>query len=368
MNADRLARQAAFVHACDTDDVATVLLLLKSNLNANAISGRPSGLGWGCTKMDVLQAAAQRGSLAVVQALASSGRVGIGRRFGATALYRACANGQAKCARALLSMPGADPDDGCDDADTEFAEGGTPLIGAAEGGHHTCVELLLAARADVDATGHERRTAFMRAILGGHTRCAQLLVPATAAGGAAECVFGCRPLAYATLSGDTVSIKAILALDGIDVNHCSSHAAIRNARSRGFQMDENDAFLTSTALVVAVRGGHLEGIKLLLSAAGIDVNHGFEGYEVPILQADGLDCVRAIALAKGVCINVGDVEDRCLTALHKYCSLLQAAEAEVLLVAGACRFQNDTDGATALDWARDAHDRILHVVRCNRPG
>ena len=378
MDAEQLARRAAFVHACDNDDAGTVGRLLEAHgdLDGSATSGHTADIGWGAEAVCVLSAAAQRGSLAVVQALVSSGRAGGGLdETEATALYHACANGHAECAVVLVGAPGADPDHGCAAVDG-CDYGDTPLIGAAQRGHRACVELLLAARADVNVAGYEDRTAFMRALMRGHTAdhamslaataCARLLVPTDAAGAAAECAFGCRPLAYAAACGDPFSTKALLAVGGVDVNHCSSDAALRAADDRGFDPEDGDAYdHHNTALALAANGRHLECTKALLAADGIDVNRGFgggnHGHE-PIIIAKGADCVRAIALAKGVRINVGDIEDRCCTALHNACNSLEVAEAEVLLVAGACRFQEDTEGDTALDWARQSHDGIVHAV------
>ena len=177
---------------------------------------------------------------------------------------------------------------------------------------------------------------------------------------------GGLPLALAIRSKDTACVEALLSADGIDTNapanpnYAEDHdddddtdgPTIRGMVKAGREGD--------TLLVRAVRQGNAGAVRALVKSGKADLNRAAPNCRAPLFEAiDSKDaaCARARALASGKDIDLnlrGQTTGR--TALHEVCAAKHAALAELLLLAGACRFArttasdyNDTNaGDTAL--------------------
>ena len=110
--------------------------------------------------------------------------------------------------------------------------------------------------------------------------------------------------------------------------------------------------------------GHTACVHALLAVAGIDANLAStdDGLTALMLAVDGKhpSCVRALAAAKGISINLRCPQFGNKSALHDACEAQSAEMAEVLLLAGGCRFLHDEDGKTPLGLAA-GHKGVVKV-------
>ena len=119
--------------------------------------------------------------------------------------------------------------------------------------------------------------------------------------------------------GQLGCVRALLA-KGVDTNHFDDEG--HTALSLAAQDDHDDPAV----------------IRVLVAADGIDVNLTGEGHRTALIDATekgNLECARALLAANAVDCPVGDLEQ---TALHVACVYGHAELAELLLVAGSCRF------------------------------
>ena len=126
------------------------------------------------------------------------------------------------------------------------------IIIAAGDGHHECVEVLIEAGADLDATDDQGRCAVEHARSQGHEEIAVLLVNAGASAAAVHSVE--RRLLVAAESGDVEGVRAALA--------------------QGAPVDTRDQRVEQegrTPLMLAARGGHVDCLDVLLDNEA-DVN------------------------------------------------------------------------------------------------
>ncbi|MDF2964615.1 MAG: serine/threonine-protein phosphatase 6 regulatory ankyrin repeat subunit C-like [Rickettsiaceae bacterium] len=147
-------------------------------------------------------------------------------------------------------------------------DGATPLTLAAQNGHTTIVEKLLAAGADVNKANEKNgATPLIYAAEKGHTAIVEELVAAGADINKANEKNGTTPLMFAAYNGHTaIALKLIAA--GADVN----------------KANEKDSF---TPLTLAAYNGHTATVEKLL-AAGADVNKANEkNGATPLMFAAG---------------------------------------------------------------------------------
>ena len=221
---------------------------------------------------------------------------------GSTALTLAAWQGHTEIVRALLAVDGIDANAVCTDTDD------TALILASQEGHAEVVRALLAA-CGVGVN---------------HARTAD----------------GFTALIMASQEGHAEVVRALLTVDGIDANVATT--------------DEG-----STALIMASQRGHVEVVRALLATNGVDANIAAtddSGTALMFAVSNGhLSCARTLAAARGVNINVQAPLYSNNSALHEACEELNGAMradvADLLLVAGGCRFQLNDDGKTPLDLA-----------------
>lgn len=215
------------------------------------------------------------------------------------AFEEACASGEAGFAGFCLVH-------GCVDADTYTGGGSdTVLTAAARRGDVALVRVLAAAGKKVNVN-----------------------CPTRASGSSA--------LAVASGEGHAEVVRALLAVDGVDVNHTTTHGW--------------------TALMLACDNGHAEVVRALLAVAGIDVNHVTPGGSSALKRAAAnwhVGCVRALVGAKGIDLNLASEIDGHtalhLACVHRYLCTARVETVELLLTAGGCRFRRTHAGNTPLD-------------------
>jgi ankyrin repeat protein len=203
--------------------------------------------------------------------------------------------------------------------------GETALSLAAEGGHETTVQLLLAHGADANDY-----RALWWAAEGGHEAIIQLLL----ANGADGKDIVLRIAAYR----GNEAIVQLLITNGVNVNamDISGMTALKQAAGRGHEpvvrlLIENgaevnaDGFLNNTALSKAAEGGH-EAIVQLLLANGADIND----YKALSKAAEGgREAIIELLLANGANVNIKDKYGR--TALSEAAKRGHKAVAQLLL-------------------------------------
>ncbi|KAJ5520881.1 hypothetical protein N7463_001334 [Penicillium fimorum] len=221
--------------------IRSIALLLQAGAEIDAqVNGRT-----------VLQAAAGRGRLEVVQALLAKQadvNASPAEQNGQTALQAAAGGGRLEVVQVLLAAHAYV------NASPAKHNGKTALQAAAAGGHVEVVKTLLAAKADVKAPAAENggQTALQAAAGGGHFEAVQTLLAAGADINAPAGFDNQTALQAAAGGGHLKVVQALLAANA-DVNALP-------ARRSG-----------QTALQAAAGGGHLEVVKTLL-AGKADVN------------------------------------------------------------------------------------------------
>ncbi len=213
-----------------------------------------------------LAAAVQRGDVAAVRALvARRVNVNAAEADGTTPLFWAAEAGDAELVRMLLS--------GGASAKGRNRYGVTPLALAAGAGSAAVVEQLLKAGADPNAVREGGESVLMTAARGGDARVIAALVARGAHVNAREDSRGQTPLMWAAAQGNTAAVKALIEA-GADVKLRARGPAgpplaaaefTRQGYTRQGRVDDY------TALLMAVRRGHVETVKALLDG-GADVN------------------------------------------------------------------------------------------------
>ena len=310
------ATRAALVSACDAGKAGVAALLLEADgvraQDVDAASTHVDEHGEG--GFSLLAAAADRGDLAVVRALASCGKAdaNAGGTGGHLPLVRAAMNGHVACLGALLAADGID-------ANLMDEDGETALIEATAGGNVACLQALLAVDGiQINHAGAWGYTAVMYAAENGHVEC----------------------------------LHELLVADGVDAN----------------LMDQSGW----TPLIAASIEGHDECVLALLAVDGIDINYVLRGDTALNLACHNneTECVRALAAAKGINLrlrrNDGNPNRR-PTPLHDACLHQNAEMASLLLVAGGCRFAREAAPAdtrrTPLELAGDTKEgRAVRAV------
>jgi ankyrin repeat protein len=156
----------------------------------------------------------------------------------ATPLHSAAAAGQAETVQQLLLAARAD-------LDAADSSGKSPLFAAAAAGHHAVVQLLLAAGADVDAADSSSKSLVYAAAAAGHHAVVQLLQAAEAKVNATAPRKCKSPLYAAAAAGHSAVVQLLLA----------AGAKVNAADSSG-----------KSPLYAAAEAGHHLVVQLLLAA------------------------------------------------------------------------------------------------------
>jgi ankyrin repeat protein len=261
----------------------------------------------------------------------------------------------------------------------------TALQFAACRGYFTVVEILLAARADVNAPAGkiQGRTALQAAAGKGHVEMVGRLLGAGADVNAPADVADGRTALQAAAGGGYVKIVEKLLIAGADVDAPAAFlcglTALQAAASGGhlpvmkILLDagahvnaELNGQYGKTALQAAAEHGHLAAVETLLAAAAIvnctsgrpkhdyDIEWRNPGLTALQLAAKGrfADIVRVL-LDAGADVHVRSDNERGATALH-YAAMTGDMNLNKLLVsAGADIEALDNQGKTALAWVQD---------------
>ena len=198
---------------------------------------------------------------------------------------------------------------------------------------HTIVQVLIDAGADVDAQENKGgRSPLHFACASGVLDVVKMLVEA----GAGVCVTdsdGCTCLHYAARYGNIETVRYLVGLPEVDVNHADCH--------------------NHTALHKAVVKQHTEVVQVLIDA-GADVNaHNIEGLHYTALHTAVVNKrteVVQILIDAGADIDAQNNEGRS-TPLHSACSEGALEVVKMLLEAGAGVRVADNDGCTCLHFA-----------------
>ena len=229
--------------------------------------------------------------------------------------------------------------------------------------------LLAAGGVDVNCPGVAGCPALLRASSYGHTEIVRALLAVDGIDANFAANDGSTALILACLGGHTEIVRALLAVDGIDANHAENvgHTALTMASEDGHAdivhallavdgIDTNGAAADGyTALIHASKKGHAEIVRALLAVGGTDANlstieHGFSA----LMMAAGhghASCARALVAANGISLNQQNPQIDNRAALHIACWKRNTELAELLLLAGGCRFLLDDGGDAPLDHA-----------------
>ena len=225
------------------------------------------------------------------------------------------------------------------DVNMPDADGETPLIKAAVGGHVECLKILLDAGADVNIDDTYGEIALMKAITKDQKDCVDLLITK----GVDEISVGKTGdetiLMWTAENGEEKYLNYFITL-GASVNRPDRHGA--------------------TALLKAAGNGHLDCMKSLV-ISGADVNSGDQdGITALMLAAqNGLEeCVEWLIKA-GADVNAKDRRQD--TVLHKATFTGQVNCMEILVKSGANVNAADESGTTPLMLA--AHNGIEKCIK-----
>ena len=298
-------------------------------------------------------------------------------------LCAAAGSGSVRCLQVLLAA-GADVRlVGWDDV--------TALHSASSSGHAECVRLLLRAKAPLEAVGMER-TALMFAAARGHAEVCQLLLSAGASA-RARTEAGREPLHYAA-QGGSVAVMDLLLAAGADIDARDSVertplgeaavsgspiAAIRFLLDRG--ADPNAAnCMGNTVLMETIFGNHPLALCELLSASDLSRTNQAGRNALHVCSANGNDEMLDLILLR----VSDDVDARTLpstaadgltpspvfaqTALHLSCNFGRHAMVKSLLRHGASRSAVTNQGTTPLLYAAACGNLSCVALLLGQPG
>jgi ankyrin repeat protein len=302
---DARLRRTPLFWAARSGDVKLVEALLAQGAEVNLHAGRYREPGNVITGPSVWDSAKAEASGDTPLHLAAGGghlevaRLLLGRRADVNArdendqtpLHLACANHHAAVVKLLLDQGGA--------PNTKDSEGDTPLHAGSK--DTRCIEHLLAARADINATNKEGKTPLFRTADAGAGKAAELLL----ARGARLDLFS------ACLLGKAEAVRKLLAKDPEALD-----------RSAGSSLGE-------TPLMLAARAGHATVVRLLLER-GAKYDPARVRYPSPMHLAamhGRIDVIQAF-LDKGVGVNA---RSEGITALMDAASLTQVETVRFLL-------------------------------------
>lgn len=238
----------------------------------------------------------------------------------------------------------------------------TALMLAADEGRIEDVKKLLSAKADVNVLDLDFETALMRAAKKGHIEIVKILMEADADVNLSS-KYGWTALNYAVYENHFEIAKLIISA-GADINKRSggfsgSGFAVEWASEGGF-LEMTKLLLAAGARITgdkykllefAARGGNIEIARLLLEK-GLEINEpSDESHPLGAAAESGrLEMVKYL-LAAGADINIKSRE-WLQTALIKAAKQGQSEIVKFLIDAGADIDAEDSEGRTALMWAK----------------
>lgn len=237
-----------------------------------------------------LAQAVAAGDLTAVRALLKPGAANVNAKEadGSTALHYAADRGDLAIVEALLTA-GAD-------AKVANRYGVTPLSLACVSGNAAVVDRLLKAGADVNTPGTGGETVLMTAARTGLVDVITVLLRYGATPNAAEPTRGQTALMWASAEGNIDAMKALIE-GGANIRARSNEVDFKKADQAPISATVSDAANMSkrqtapiefTPLMFAIRAGHLPAVKLLLDA-GVDANEklpdGVNGVILAIINA-----------------------------------------------------------------------------------
>jgi ankyrin repeat protein len=247
--------------------------------------------------------------------------------------------------------------------------GRTLLSLATEAGRIEVMELLLERGADADMPDNKRKTALSWAAQCGQTEAIKLLMKHDIRLDSKD-AYGRTPLLWAFKEGHIESLRALLGRQGIGADipdedgqeapygaaQCGQTEAIKLLIKHGIQLNPKDAY-GYTPLLWAIRGGHIESIRVLLGQKSVDADSSDRrGRRLLSWAADSLQSTEAIKLLLehgNVDINAMDILGR--TALS-YAATEGPVEAVKLLLqkdgiqANLKDIYNETPLSYAIKW------------------
>ena len=259
------APNSPLLDAARSNSTTAVVALLKAG-NANANTASPDG-------STVLHFAVSRDNLEMASALVTAGAdVKRANRYGVAPLSLAAEKGSARMAELLLKA-GADPN-------TAMPEGETALMTAARAGRADAIRVLLVHGAQVNARDQYR---------------------------------GETPLMWAAGRNNADAIRMLVEF-GADVKLRTSNP-VRAGQSAGGYVFGAPGVTSFSALLFAVRGGHIDATRALLEA-GANVNDTLSNGESALIVAvaNAHWQLADVLLAKGADPNYGGAG---WTALHQ---------------------------------------------------
>jgi len=283
-------------------------------------------------------------------------------------IHDAAAKGDLEKVKALLK----------DNPDLVFSKeekyGDTPLHKATGKGHKNVVELLLAEKADVNATNNDGYTPLHVAAYQGDKDVAAMLL-ANKANVNAKDNYGQTPLLWAAGS-DRKDVAELLLGDGADVNAKKNigltplaMAAMKGYRDLVELLLTNKADINAkdnngmTPLFLAALKGHTDVAEILL-AGKADVNAKDHDGVTPLQMAanNGYKDLAMLLLANSAEVNAKANDGE--TVLHSVALKGDTDMAELLLANGANVNSKDTNGQTPLHYAMaHGNGKVAELLR-----
>ena len=297
-----------------------------------------------------LHCASDSGALEVVKMLVEAGAgVRLTDFHGRTCLILAARSGSTETVRYLVGLPEVDVNH-CDSSDE------TALLCAAKNGHTAVVQVLIDAGADID-TNNGGHSPLQSVSISGALEVVKTLVRAGAGVNVTDEVGG-TCLIYAAYHGHTETVRYLVGLPEVDVNHCDSsdetalHCAVQSGHpdvvqvfiDTGADIDTRNEDGHSP-LHSASDSGALEVVKMLVEAgAGVNATDDV-GVTCLILAAINghTEIVRYLVGLPEVDVNRRDRSNNC-TALDCAANKGHTDMVQVLIDAGAVRYTNNNDG------------------------
>ena len=225
--------------------------------------------------------------------------------LGGTPLAWAADRGHISILENLLAR-GASPEHGAGD-------GGTPLYWAARGGQVGVVELLLNRGVDINSVNLRGSTSLAAAVQWGHEDIVALLID-RGADVRIPTKKGRLPLSVAAGNGDARIVGLLLAADAVDVDTRDEHGG--------------------TPLIYALEGRHTLVAKVLLNESGADPCLASSNGTTPLMIAAKKGLVEIVQLLLAMDVEVDAVNEDDQTALGRAC-YKQASVVRMLLTEAA---------------------------------